>query len=80
MGGEDFLHVFLISLMDPVSTHYAKNSLIFLKLSLETKMLNHCRIPSLEYSREAWMSSGGLLIYCYMRLPSREYVEAGREC
>lgn len=52
MGGGDFLHMFLVSLMDPASTHYEKNSLIFSKLSLETKMLNHCRIPSLGTAGE----------------------------
>lgn len=117
MGGRDFLHMFLIRPMHPVSTYspasmhpekvkqlvksnnqeglnsnkhespwdekkkkmslletgclHAKNSLIFPKLSLETKMLNHCTILSLEYSREEWMSSGGLLIYCHMQLLSR---------
>lgn len=50
---------------------HAKNTLIFPKLSLETKMLNHCTILSLEYSREEWMSSGELLIYCHMQLLSR---------
>lgn len=44
---------------------------IFPKLSLETKMLNHGRILSLEYSRGDWMSSRGLLIYCHMQLLSR---------